>query len=292
MIDTKLITLLTLLEEKNYTKTAEKLYITQPAVTHHIKSLEKEYNIAIFKDAKNFELSEKGKILYEYAKNSKNQNDILVGALNSQIDNKIINLGITPMAESIIRNSYLLEAISDQETKFNLHVLEQNSIQDSILNGKLDFGIIDYSFDSQQFESFIVSTNRIILVCKSDGIYKEKDRITREMLQSATIVLCDPTSGLYRTTISAIRNKNIRFKNNLILYASTVDLMLKQVELNDAIAFVYEDVIKDKLKDKFKKIELLNFEPSQNFYLIYNRVSYINSQAKDIIKKIRDYNEE
>ena len=49
---------------------------------------------------------------------------------------------------------------------------------------------------------------------------------------------------------------------------------------------------KDKLGDKYKKIELLNFEPVQNFYLIYNRISYVNSQARDTIKKIRDYNEE
>ena len=112
------------------------------------------------------------------------------------------------------------------------------------------------------------------------------------MLQSASIVLCDENSGLYRATISAIRNKNIRFKNNLMLYASTIDLMLKQVDLNDGIAFVYEDAIKDKLGDKYKKIELLNFEPVQNFYLIYNRISYMNSQARDTIKKIRDYNEE
>lgn len=292
MIDTRLITLITLIDEKNYTKAADRLFITQPSVTHHIKTLEKDYNITIFKDSKNFILSEKGKLLYEYAKSSKNQNDMLINTLNSQIDKKIINVGLTDMAESIINKSFLLEAISDSETKFNLYVDNQESIQEKILNGKFDFGIIDYSFDSQQFESFIVSTNRIVLVCKNDGIYKEKDRITREMLQSASIVLCDENSGLYRATISAIRNKNIRFKNNLMLYASTIDLMLKQVDLNDGIAFVYEDAIKDKLGDKYKKIELLNFEPVQNFYLIYNRISYMNSQARDTIKKIRDYNEE
>jgi DNA-binding transcriptional LysR family regulator len=45
MIDTKLITFMKLCETKSYTKTAETLYITQPSVTHHIKALEKNYNI-------------------------------------------------------------------------------------------------------------------------------------------------------------------------------------------------------------------------------------------------------
>ena len=57
LIDTRLLTFLTLLEEKNYTKTANRLYITQPAVTHHIKSLEKDLNITLFKDNKSFDLT-------------------------------------------------------------------------------------------------------------------------------------------------------------------------------------------------------------------------------------------
>ena len=67
MIDNRLITFLTLLEEKNYTKTANKLYISQPAVTHHIKSLENEYNISLFDDSKSFKLTNAGSILYEHA---------------------------------------------------------------------------------------------------------------------------------------------------------------------------------------------------------------------------------
>ena len=47
-MDVKLKTFLTLLEEKNYTKTAKKLFITQPAVTHHIKQLESDYKISLF----------------------------------------------------------------------------------------------------------------------------------------------------------------------------------------------------------------------------------------------------
>ena len=52
-MDQKLQTLLTLATQLNYTKTAEELNLTQPAVTHHIKQLEWEYNIKIFvKDGK------------------------------------------------------------------------------------------------------------------------------------------------------------------------------------------------------------------------------------------------
>lgn len=48
MIDPKLMTLLTLANIGNYTKTAKVLSLTQPAVSYHIRLLEEEFGIQIF----------------------------------------------------------------------------------------------------------------------------------------------------------------------------------------------------------------------------------------------------
>ena len=48
MIDPKLYTLLAVVEFNNFTRAAEYLSLTQPAVTQHIKQLEKELKIKIF----------------------------------------------------------------------------------------------------------------------------------------------------------------------------------------------------------------------------------------------------
>lgn len=48
MIDAKLTTLLTLIEAQSYTKAAQMLSLTQPAVSQHIRGLEQEYGIKIF----------------------------------------------------------------------------------------------------------------------------------------------------------------------------------------------------------------------------------------------------
>jgi len=48
MIDLRLYTLLAVVEFNSYTRAAEHLSLTQPAVTQHIKQLEKELNVKIF----------------------------------------------------------------------------------------------------------------------------------------------------------------------------------------------------------------------------------------------------
>ena len=48
MVDVKIKTLLTIVETGNYTRAAQLLNLTQPAVSHHIRMLEAEYGIKIF----------------------------------------------------------------------------------------------------------------------------------------------------------------------------------------------------------------------------------------------------
>lgn len=48
MLSVKLNTLLTVAEQQNFTKAAEQLSLTQPAVSHHISQLEEEFGVSLF----------------------------------------------------------------------------------------------------------------------------------------------------------------------------------------------------------------------------------------------------
>ena len=48
MLDNKIITFLRVCDTMNYTRAAEELHITQPAVSHHIHCLEEEYGVRLF----------------------------------------------------------------------------------------------------------------------------------------------------------------------------------------------------------------------------------------------------
>lgn len=48
MLDIKVISLLAVAQTKNFTKAANALSLTQPAVSHHISQLEKELGVKIF----------------------------------------------------------------------------------------------------------------------------------------------------------------------------------------------------------------------------------------------------
>ncbi|MBQ7641754.1 MAG: LysR family transcriptional regulator [Acholeplasmatales bacterium] len=288
MIDPKLITFLTVLEEKTYLKAAEKLYVSQPSVTYHIKNLEKEYGITLFKNNRDLELTEEGKVLYEYAKNCLIEDEELINNFKKKGDNVVLEIAFTNMLSDMKNLSNIFDFASSNDLYFNCRCDHYNKIVDELKNGKIDFGIIDHNFTEDKLESISLLQNKIILVAKIDGKYAEYNRITRDMLQQATLVLGPTYSGLYDATMQAFKNKNIRLKNKKILTASTSSLIVNLVESYDGIGFVYENCVIDKiLNGSLKRIELMNYEPYQNVYLVYSKNASEYTKKQIIIDRYK-----
>ena len=69
MIDQKLLTLISVAETGSFSKAAKKLCLTQPAVSTHIKLLERELNVKLFTRGNNqLKLTNEGIIVLTYAK--------------------------------------------------------------------------------------------------------------------------------------------------------------------------------------------------------------------------------
>lgn len=72
MISAKMQTLLMVAELQNFTKAAQALSMTQPAVSHHIKQLEEELGAPLFIRGKNgLLLTPQGEIAIQYARRIK-----------------------------------------------------------------------------------------------------------------------------------------------------------------------------------------------------------------------------
>ena len=287
MMDAKLETLITLIDEKNFTNTAKKLFITQPAVTHHIKSIEKEYNITLFSNPKTFELTKQGQVLLEYAKASKLSYELLINTLAKQAS-LTASVGITPMAVQCARQR-VISNLNKGNVSFNLFCYPYEQILKSLSSGDLDFAIVDNSFDSTKYENKFLFAERIILVCNPEGQYNGLNKITRDQLSSAIIVLPDDKCGLYNQVKTTMKLKNIKLKNGFTLTANNLDLTRALIDQNDAVAFVYETSVESLIENgKLKKLDITNFSPTQNFYLLYNRLLSFDDRFLQFLELLKN----
>jgi len=102
MLDAKVLSLLAVAEKKNFTKAAEMLSLTQPAVSHHITQLEKELGTVLFIRGKGrLKLTESGETVVRYAKQMRSVYDRMRATLEDQEKHLTrLRIGITHTAES------------------------------------------------------------------------------------------------------------------------------------------------------------------------------------------------
>lgn len=96
MLSTKLQTVLAVAEYKNFTRAAEELNMTQPAVSHHIKQLEQEVDAPLFvRNKAGLKLTPQGEIVVNYARRMKALHERMFAELqNAERHLSLLRIGI------------------------------------------------------------------------------------------------------------------------------------------------------------------------------------------------------
>ena len=147
-----------LVETGHFTETAKKLFMTQPGVSQHIKKLE-EYcgHILIMRDNKRLELTEHGRLVYQYAIETIENEASLLEALRLDDPYSGSFTFACSGALSLLLYPHMLK-LQEKHPKLHIHmeVCPNQRILDGIEAGDFDYGIVtdkpnDRVFKCDQF---------------------------------------------------------------------------------------------------------------------------------------------
>ena len=168
MFDFRIHTFLTLCHTKNYTKAAELLHITQPAVTGHIKYLEQQYQIKLFSyHGKILTLTPQGRAFQKLATTM--QSDIAKALYHIQHleDTKVkLNFGTT-LTISEYTMPKLLKAYIKQYPHHEICMYTDNTqnLLMKLNEGHIDFALIEGYFNKSEYIYRLLSEEPFIAVC-------------------------------------------------------------------------------------------------------------------------------
>lgn len=283
MIDERLLSLYILSKEKNYTKTANTLNLTQPAISHHIKSLEKEYNQKlIVKKGKNLTLTPAGEILVQYYDKFKSL-DVRMNEDITNINslNKFIDIGITLTAGEYLIPSILNIIIkSIPNISINFHTDNMEKIYKGVKNDVLDFAIIEGQFPNEtSINSFLLAEDEMILVTSPSHTFKNMKKINRLLLQKERLILRERKSNT-RTLIEEFLNNNgdSISRYNVMLELENINLIKELVSQNYGVSILPRSVCQQEIKKgKLIEVELEDFHIHRGIYIVYkNKCAYLN----------------
>jgi len=273
MIDNRLQTFLTLCETGNYTKTAEKLNLTQPAVTQHIQYLENYYQVKLIAGkGKTFSLTEEGKALFDYARTLKANSERILPLLH-RIKNQVrqLNFGATlTIGEYMI--SPILHQIfkEDEETQILMIVENTNILQKMLWEGKIDFALLEGHFNQSQFRSKLISDEIFVGVCSPQNDIASEAVYLEELLDQ-NLILREPGSGTRDVLEQALYAKNLSindFKRKIEI--GSMNAIKELCHQNIGITFMYREAVKKELSAGYLvEIPLKNFNVSHPFNFVY-----------------------
>ena len=214
MLDVKLETLLVVADCKNFTKAAEILSLTQPAVSNHINQLEKECNAKLFFRGKgDFRLTQEGKIAVTYARRLKALHDkMLVKIADEQRHVSRFRIGITHTSEN---NSIteILAKYANEYPHITITILTDtiNNLYDMLENYELDIAIVEGKRLSQKLNYFMLDTDYLVCVLNNENPLSKQSMVTINELKKENMILRLPSSAtrqLFESTLVSI-NENI-----------------------------------------------------------------------------------
>lgn len=170
---------ITVYQEMSITHAAEKLHMTQPAVTRSIQEIENYYGVSLF-ERMNHRLykTESGNRLYAGALHIVDSFEDLEKEMSDWKESGILNVG----GNVTLGNTFLPAAASSfqkEYPKLQLKITISNSafLQQALLNNQLDIALIEGNVSSEYLFTELLSESRLLLILPKNHPLNEADKI-------------------------------------------------------------------------------------------------------------------
>ena len=242
MLDYRVLTFLTLYDQMNYRKTAEKLNMTQPGVTQHIHYLEHYYGVKLFHyDGRTLTRTRDAQRLKRYFDSIKAEEAAIREAflprntvhLTLGATKTIGEFVIVPEVRAFLADpGHNLDLVVDN-TEVLLHLLEENQI---------DFAVIEGVFDKSKYGYHLYKKEAFVGICGKDHPFAGRE-VTLEEAFGQNIVVREPFSGTRTLLCNAIRDRGFSLEHfprctSVSNFAVICDLVATQ----RAITFAYAPI--------------------------------------------------
>lgn len=274
-------------KHKHMTKASEELHISQPAISQSIKKLEEQLGGTLFlRSNKGMELTEEGKMFYEYVKGAL---ELINNAENEftsfkNLDKGEIKIGCSTTLTKLV----LLDALKRFHPNYpNININITNDLTSNLINdlklGKLDFVIFN--------ESNIKESNlnlQKIKELKQGFVYNPlfyKDEVESfEDLNNYPLILQKEESNSRKLLDYIALNNNVKLIPKMEVVSQ--ELITEFTNIGLGIGFVIIDLAKRNFND-LEELKLNKKIPNINVYLATNKSISLTFASKTFIKYIK-----
>lgn len=260
----------------SFTKASQSLFISQPAISKHIRQLEEEYKTSLFERKGNsIILTEEGKILHEYMIQSLELERQLELELNTYRDpfqikgdlklgaSTTVALYIVPPVLSGFRKKY-------PDVKISLFNRNSESVIKALLDHEIDLGIVEGHSKMSQVRNQLFLTDEVVPVCSAKSDLSKNPKLDIKDIVSVPVALRERGSGTLSAVKQALSGKGVKMTQlNIIMRLGGTEALKNFLLADDSLGFLpARAVAKELASGELIRIFVEGLTIARQFYFV------------------------
>ncbi|MFN8343794.1 MAG: LysR family transcriptional regulator [Spirosomataceae bacterium] len=278
----------------SFTKAGQVLFLSQSAISKHIKSLEYHYKIGLFeRHGNSISLTQAGQILY----NKLLEATQLKNELHHELQH--INENFLPPTKLAIGSSttislYVLPSVLSaylrEKPHLRLSVLNRNSdnIQTALLDHEIDVGIVEGLNRVNTLTYTPFTTDDVLIVCSKNSPLRNRALTLKELLD-IPLALRENGSGTLAVVENELLKQGVRLSDLTILIRLGGTEALKNFVLADTCpAFMpHRAIVRELATGDLVEVKIKGLSIQRTFHFIQRKGTENNSQVNEFIRFTR-----
>ena len=276
--------------EKNFTKAAEVLYLSQPSLSKQIKTLEKNLDILLINREKNkISLTENGKVFLQY---SERILALCEESCRALIDVKNGDRGNLTVGASQTIGTYLMPRVlalfaqNYPQIDLKVQVNSTRLIANHVLNREIDIAVVGGEIPDELKKNLMIKDfveDELSLIISKSHPFAKKKKINKENLYYLNFITLNSNSTIRKFIDNILMQNKIETKQlKIVMQFNSIEGIKTAVSLGLGAAFVSSSAIEKELELKTIKIlKIENIRITRTLSIISNPESY-KSKAFDL----------
>jgi DNA-binding transcriptional LysR family regulator len=295
MADRRLQVFHTVARLLSFTKAAETLHMTQPAVTFQVRQLEEYFNTRLFDRTHNrISLTEAGERVYEYADR--------IFDLYADMENSVREMtgeirGALTIGASTTIAEYMLPALlGDFSTRFpevtiHLRVSNSEGIVSMVENNTIDLGVVEAPVGNKNLVVEVCRVDQLVAIVPPSHDLAERESVEIDELLEYPFICREEGSGT-REVINEYLNQHCKTVLNISMELGSPEAVKGAVEAGMGVSVVSRATIQKELKlDTLRAINLVP-KLERPFSFVHQKQKFRLRAMEELLDFARDYCED
>ena len=281
-------------ESGSFSKAAKELFLTQPTISAHISSLEKELNVRLFiRNTKEVSLSDDGKDLYRYAKQITDLEKAIEERFYMDSDD---GKHVITIAASTIPAQYLLPKVlmcyRERYPKEQIKIMETDSseVVTQVVDHMVDVGFTGTVLEKKHCKYIPFYKDELAVITPDTPEYrilKEQNRDDIDWIKRKPLILREEGSGTRKEAEKQLKNAGISMEDlEIVASIANQETIKKSVKQGMGITVLSRLAAED--EDGLLIFPIPGADEGRDINLVYNKNYQMTRSADRFIRIVKE----